>query len=117
MDTVALDENWDIYLDDAGNIALATGAEAIAQDAASQLRLFRGELWYDTAQGVPYWQQILGFLPSAALMKAKFQQAAMLVPGVAKAVVFISSVSNREVEGQVQITTTTGQTATATFNF
>lgn len=125
-DTLLLDpETWDLTLDKAGNIALASSkytedpflAEAYgqAQDAASQIRLFQGELIYDTSQGVPYWQEILGYLPSVPLMKAKFQQAALLVPGVVKAQVVITSVRNRLVTGQVQITNENGRSATVNF--
>lgn len=126
MDTLLLDPNtWDLVLDNAGNIALASAlypaapatglAYAQAQDAASAIRLFQGELYYDNAQGVPYWQEILGHLPSLALMKAKFTEAALTVPGVVSAKCFIATLSSREVTGQVQITNSAGQTAAAGF--
>jgi len=128
MDTLLLDpETWDLVLDNGGNIALASSkyptnpakseAYGQAQDAASQIRLFRGELIYDVNQGVPYWEQILGKLPSVPIMKAKFQQAALLVPGVVAATVTIISVSNREVQGQVFITNKAGLSAIAAFIF
>jgi len=116
MDTLLLDlQSWDLTLNQSGNIAVATGLYAQAQDAASELRLFQGELWYNTGRGVPYWQQILGRLPPAALMKAKFVQAALLVPGTASAQCFIQSTEGRRVTGQVQITNGLGQTGVASF--
>jgi hypothetical protein len=111
LDTVA----WDPVLDVSGNIAVASDPYSMAQDAASAIRVFKGEIWYDTTQGVPYFQQILGKPPSISLMKAKFVQAALTVPGVTAATVFISSIENRQVTGQVQITTASGQTSTAAF--
>lgn len=126
-DTMLLDENWDITLDNSGNIALASSVDpedpnfseayGQAQDACSQIRLFLGELFYDTLQGVPYWQQILGYLPSTQLMISKFEQAALLVPGVVQAACSIVSIKNREVQGQVTITNKVGVSATATFAF
>ena len=62
LDTVA----WDLVLDSNGNIALAQPPYATAQDVASAIRLFLGELWYDQTQGVPYWQQFLGFNPTTS---------------------------------------------------
>lgn len=116
MDTLTLDlQSWDLTLDDSGNIAVSTGLYAQAQDAASELRLFKGELYYDTGRGVPYWQDILGHLPPVALMKAKFVQAALLVEGVVAAQCFIQSTEGRRVSGQVQLTNALNQTGIASF--
>lgn len=114
MKTLLLDISaWDLVLDALGNIAIASDPYAPAQDAASAIRLFQGELWYDTAPGVPYWATILGKAPSLALMKAEFVAAALTVPGVTAARCFIASLSNRVVSGQVQVTTAAGQSAAA----
>ncbi len=115
MKTMLLDANWDITLDASGNLALASDPYSQAQDAASAIRLFRGELQYDTAQGIPYWQEILGKLPPIALMKTKFEQAALTVPGVVSALCLIDSIADRDVTGQVQITNTVGKSARARF--
>jgi hypothetical protein len=115
MDTLLLDRTlWDLCLDSAGNIAVASGAYALAQDAASAIRLFRGELWYDTTGGIPYFPEILGQSPPVALMKAEFIAAALTVPGVVSADCFITSIVGRTVTGQVQITDAAGNVAVAT---
>lgn len=107
--TLLLDRtSWDLVIDASANIAVASDPYALAQDAASAIRLFQGELYYDTTKGVPYWQSILGQLPPISLMKSKFVAAALTVPGVARARCFITSISGREVRGQVQITDKTG---------
>lgn len=111
LDTVA----WDLVLDVAGNIAVASDPYALAQDAASAIRLFQGELWYDTAAGVPYWDEVLGGSPPLELVKAKFVDAAMTVDGVVAAVCFISSVQGRRVSGQVQVTDRDGVISAAGF--
>jgi hypothetical protein len=114
--TLLLDTaTWDLVLDVNGNIAVASEPYSLAQDAASAIKTFLGEVWYDTTQGVPYFEQILGKPPNVELMKAKFAQAAMTVPGVASAIVFISSIKGRTVTGQVQITSTSGKRAAANF--
>lgn len=116
--TLLLDPvTWDLTVDLNGNIAVASDGYALAQDAASAIRLFRAELWYDTTQGIPYFEKVLGQMPPLALLKAYFQAAALTVPGVASAKVFITSIGvNRIVTGQVQITNTQGQTSAATFS-
>lgn len=126
MDTLLLDPNtWDLVLDSKGNIALASSkypndpaqaqAYAQAQDAASQIRLFEGELIYDVNQGIPYWQEILGYMPPTQLIMARFEEAALLVPGVTQAIVNITSVKGRTVTGTVYITNEAGASAQATF--
>ena len=119
MDTLALgDLTWDLTVDPNGDIAVASDdadAVGLAQDAASAIKLFLGELWYDTTQGIPYFAQILGQRPPVSLMKARFVAAAKTVPGVVAAVCYISSITNRGVSGQVQVTDVNGNSATAAF--
>lgn len=106
---------WDLVLDVYGNIAAATGPYALAQDAASAIRLFQGELWFDTAQGVPYFADVLGKSPPLPLLKAKLVAAAMTVPGVVAARALIANVTERGVSGQVQVTDEAGRISTAGF--
>lgn len=115
MNTLLLNPStWDLILDANGNIAMASDPYSLAQDAASRIKTFLGEVWYDTTIGVPY-GTILGQRPPLAYLKQKMIDAAKTVPGVASAQCFISSISGRVVTGQVQIQTTTGQTAAVTF--
>lgn len=116
MKTLLLSSDlWDLVTDAAGNIALASEPYSLAQDAASACRLFLGELYYSTTEGVPYWSEILGHQPPLALLKARLITAAMRVPGVIEAQVYISSVAGRIVRGQVQVTDTAGNITAAGF--
>lgn len=116
MKTLLLDTvSWDLVLDVYGNIAVASNPYALAQDAASAIRLFQGELWFDTAPGVPYFTDILGKSPPLSLMRARFEAAAKTVPEVAAATCVIASVAGRRVTGQVQITASDGRTSSAGF--
>lgn len=94
-------DQWDLCLDAAGNIAMASPPYALAQDVASALRLFIGELWYDDSQGVPYFDQVLGHTPPLNLFRQLMVQAALTVPGVVSAVCTLVSFENRTVTGQV----------------
>ena len=106
---------WDLCVDANGNIAVASGPYALAQDVASAVRCFLGELYYDTTQGVPYWQEILGKYPPLSLVKAKIEAAALTVPNVVSATCYIASFTNRTIKGQITITDNLGNTATASF--
>jgi len=114
--TLYLDpQAWDLVLDSSGNIAMASPPYALAQDAASAIRTFIGECWYDVTVGIPYWQQILGKFPPIALMKAQFVAAALTVPGVTAAQAFITGIVDRKVTGQVQVTDASGVVSFASF--
>ena len=103
LKTLLLDQTaWDLVIDSAANIAMATPPYSLAQDVASAVRLFLGELWYDTTQGIPYFEDILGQLPPAALLTGYIERAAKTVPGVVTARCIISQVDAREVRGRVE---------------
>jgi hypothetical protein len=109
VDTLLLDDQeWDIVLDINNNFAIASNPYSLAQDAASEIKTFQGEVWYDTTLGVPYWQQILGYFPPVRVMKTAFVAAAELVPEVIEAQCFILAITNRAVTGQVQILDASG---------
>ena len=116
--TLLLDTgSWDLSIDANSNIAIADPDYSLAQDAASAIKTFLGEMFYDTTVGVPWLTQILGQAPSLSLLKQQLVDAALTVPGVASAQVFISSFRNRVVTGQVQVVSAaTGQTSAANFS-
>lgn len=106
---------WDLVLDSSGNIAMATPPYALAQDVASAIKLFIGELWFDTTKGVPYFEDILGQLPPPSLLVAHIERAALTVPGVVSAQCIIDSFDAREVRGQVQFIDETGAVSGVSF--
>jgi hypothetical protein len=106
---------WDLALDAHRSIAMASNPYALAQNAASAIRTFIGECWYDTTIGVPYFGQILGAPLPIELMKAQFRAAALTVPDVVDARIFITGFAKRGVTGQVQVTDKTGTLTAASF--
>lgn len=116
MNTILLNPlTWDLALDAGNNMAVASEPLSMAQDAASNIKLFAGELYLDTTLGIPYFSQILGFSPPLSLLKTYFVQAALQVPEVASAKCFITSITSRVVSGQVQITAEDGSAAAVSF--
>ena len=88
-DTLALTADWDLDLDDQGSLRTVGDATAqdvqtgpgmrLAQDVATRLRAWRGEVWFDTTQGIDY-PRYLGLAPSVIQLRADFQSEALLVP-------------------------------------
>lgn len=114
MDSLLLDQTlWDLCLDANGDIAVASAPYAVAQDVATAIRLFAGELWYDTAKGVPYFTQVLGWQTPPSLIKALFVAAAKSVPGVVDVLVTLA-INDRTLTGQVRVSTSS-TTALVTF--
>jgi len=109
--TLLLDNTtWDLVVDAFGNIAVASSPYSIAQDAASAIRTFQGEVYYDTTLGVPYWSNVFTSTQPLSLTKTQLANAALTVPYVKAAQCFISSFNARDLVGQVQITDESGLT-------
>lgn len=107
--TILLDTiTWDLLLDIDGNIAIADEPYSLAQDAASAIKTFLGEAYWDTLLGVPYLTQVLGKNPPIGLLKALFVAQAESVPGVASAKCFLNEVNDRILSGQVQVVPESG---------
>lgn len=114
--TLYLDpDSWDLAIDASGNIAVATGRYQLAQDAASAIKTFQGEVFYDTSLGIPDFAELFGSLPAPVLLKPVLEAAALTVPGVLTARAFITGTVDRTLVGQVQITDASGATAAASF--
>jgi hypothetical protein len=114
MNTTLLLDNtdWDLLTDAAGNIAQAAAPYSLAQDVASAIKLFLGELWYDNTAGIPYFAEILGHSPPIGVFQQYMVRAALTVPGVVSANCVIESVSGRTVTGSVTFTDSSGATST-----
>lgn len=108
--TLLLDlDGWDLCLDASANWAMATDPYSQTQDAASAVRMFEGEAYYDTSLGVPYFTDVLGRNQPTQIMRARAQLAAMTVPGVIDATAILIAGPTREMTGQIQITTESGE--------
>lgn len=110
-DTLLLDQaEWDLVLDISGNIALASPPYAVAQDVASAIRVFQGDLWYDTTVGIPYFERVLGQAPSMQYLRSQIEARALTVPGVVRAQCLFVKLDSatRVLQGQCKIIDTTG---------
>jgi hypothetical protein len=111
MDTFYLDPvAWDLVVGADGNFVMATDGYAIAQDVASAVRCFAGECWYDTTQGVPYREDILGKRPASVYLKNQIKRAALTVPGVTGVAFNNLALNSRGLSGQILVTTSTSTT-------
>lgn len=106
MNTIALDGDWDVFLDASNNLAIRTGGSALAQDVASATRTFRGECWYDGSLGILYYQDVLGQRVNLQLFKQQLATEGQKVPQVSAVKVFLTGPGpgpDRRVGGQLQV--------------
>ena len=106
--TLALDDNWDITLDEMGNIAVYDDDYAIAQNVANAVRLFTNDAYFNKTRGIPHYDVELGnpAFPSRSVLYARIRQAAMNVSGVTDAEVTLDfDKSTRTYKGDIYITT------------
>ncbi len=113
MDTLYLDPvSWDLSLTTDGDIAIAKKPYSTAQSVANAIRLFEGELYYDTEKGVPYFDEVLGRPHSFALFKHRMEEAALRVDGVKDVAVSVHQISERRLSGNVTFKDENNQTHT-----
>jgi len=106
---------WDLLIDANGSIAVASDPYSITQDVASAIRTFKGECWYNTDKGIPYFEQLLGHFPPMSLIKKLIEDEALKVNGVVSARAIITGLTNRELTGAVEFIDTTGQLNNVSF--
>lgn len=113
MDTLLLTvDAWDLLLDSSRNIARASAPYALAQDVASAIKTFLGEVWFNVDLGVPYFSEVLGHTPPRIVFQEYMVAAALTVPGVVAATCTISAFVGRTVTGQVVFTDDSGKSGT-----
>lgn len=96
--SLAVDGKLGIYLDEAGNLALAHDAEAIAQGCTRAMTMLKAEARFDTDAGVDYVGTI--YVDGASQQSAfedSARQALLDVPGVTD----VTAIASDIVDGQL----------------
>lgn len=105
MKTIGLDDKWDIYKDKFNNIATKDGNERLAQDVASSVRVFKGEIGFDTSRGVEYNKPD----QDRQTLNHQMNEQAKLVQGVESSVVIFEELNNRTLKPVVYVTNEEGE--------
>lgn len=105
--TLYLNDKWDIFSDASGQIALVSGAYAIAQNAANAVRLFKNDAYLAQTRGIPHFKIELGKAPAIAapILRTRIRETVLNVNGVTGAEVDLTfDESGRVMGGEVQAT-------------
>ena len=106
MITLALNDDWDLAdLDSLSNMATKEDNNQIAQDIASSVRVWKGELPFDIERGIEYNKpdEIRGVL------NFEIKKQAELIDGVREVSVVFDKQENRELKMTIYATTDSGE--------
>lgn len=110
-----LNAEWDLDLDDAGNIQTCSNDYAIAQNVANRIHLFTNDAYYDPERGLPHFQIEIKERPLISIFRSRIISEASQVDGV-KSVSLSNLVrDDRELIGELKITTTNGDNVSVNF--
>lgn len=105
MKTIGL-ENNDLYVDDFGNIGVKDNLDRLAQDVASSVKVWKGELPRDVERGINY-NDIDGIQET---LNHDIIEQAKLVEGVAEVTVDYERRENRVLTPTIYVKSEDGET-------
>ncbi len=88
--TLAGNENNDLFLDETGNIAMASGLSAVLENCASAMKTQRGECVLDLPRGIPNFETVWNGSPNLAQYNLAGVLALQDVEGVVQVTAFES---------------------------
>lgn len=106
--SLALNNNWDIFVNEDGNIATVSDDYAIAQNAANAVRLFTNDAYFNKDRGIPHFDIELGqkAITSRSTLANRIRKAVLNVDGVTDVEVSLNFInSTRTYTGEIYITT------------
>ena len=108
-----LNDNWDINLNDNGDLTTTSGLYCDAQNVANRVRLFTKDAYLAQDKGVPHFTLDLGKMPPLAAVRSAYRKAARDVENIADAVVndLAFTSETRALTGTILATTETGEQA------
>lgn len=81
MASIAIDSTNDILITN-NELTLITGVDEVAQVLRQKLRVFQGEWFLDTREGIPYFQEILKKNPNPVTVDSLFKKEILNSPGI-----------------------------------
>ncbi|WP_304947323.1 hypothetical protein [uncultured Parasutterella sp.] len=116
--TALLTPNWDLQLTPEGNILLTSGALAIAQNLANEIRLWTNDAYFQQANGIAWKEVQLAKKIDSSVLAQIIHEAGNRVSGV-KSVdsVTVTAVDeeSRTLHGEITVTTESGETLSFVF--
>ena len=107
--TIALrNDNWDMFVDDYGNIAIKESNDEIAQDVASSVMVWQTECPFDKERGIPYNTPD----ENRFSLKEYIRKQALRIDGVDEAIISFEKIENRKANVIIYVTNENGDKLT-----
>lgn len=84
MKSFSLNQEWDLYLDEGGDIALVDEAVEVKQHIRQRLYLFRGEWFLDETIGLPWFEYVFVKPYNAVVAEGLIKAMILGTDGVSK---------------------------------
>jgi len=97
MTSIRIDKSNDIQIDN-NNLTLIGGREEIAQVLRQRLRVFLGEWFLDSREGIDYYGDILKKAPDPGQVNALFKREILTSPGVIELIEFKLDIVGRQLQ-------------------
>lgn len=97
MTSIRIGQDNDIQIDN-NNLTLIGGREEIAQILRQRLRVFLGEWFLDTREGIDYYGEILKKAPDPGQVDALFKNEILTSPGVIELIEFNLDIEGRQLQ-------------------
>lgn len=97
MTSIKLKTDNDLSIED-NKLVLIEGIEEIAQILRQRLRVFKGDWFLDTSEGIPYYEEILKKNPSPVTVDSLFKNEILNTPGVVELLSFELIIEGRRLD-------------------
>ena len=106
--SIATNDDNDIFLDGFGNLSIATGLDAVGQDCVHAVRALNGEMIFQQDEGMPYFQTVWD-TKNIPKFQAALKKTLLNVPYVVKVLNLSTKQFNNTLKYSVDIETVYGK--------
>lgn len=108
--TLTLQDDWDLHVNDSGELDTDSGAQGIAQNVANAFRLFTKDAYFFTERGIPHFLIELDSHPKINILRSRLKKTALKVEGVKDCEInLMQTDEDRGLNGYAQITLMNGE--------
>lgn len=97
MTSIRIGSDNDIQIDN-NNLTLVEGREEISQVLRQRLRVFLGEWFLDSREGIDYYGEVLKKAPDPGQVDALFKNEILTSPGVVELIEFDLDIVGRQLQ-------------------
>ena len=111
VQTIAVDVNNDLYLNEAGNIAFSYNLQAVLELCEHAMKTRLGECVLNTDEGLPYFEVVFNGVPNLLQFEGAAREALIQIEGVTEIVDFVMTLVDNTLQYTATIKTIYGQGA------